>query len=87
MGLAACSCCGYAYYRTCTWTAKRWDPRAQACSTTPPWSNLNSTAAWPSCASLNSTTAERARLERDHTRTTKAISRLVQAYQEDLLSP
>ena len=34
----------------------------------------------------NPATAERARLERDHTRTTKAIYRLVQAYQEDLLT-
>jgi site-specific DNA recombinase len=34
----------------------------------------------------NPATAERARLERDLTRTTKAISRLVQAYQEDLLT-
>ena len=34
----------------------------------------------------NPATSERARLERDHTRTTKAIGRLVQAYQEDLLT-
>ena len=34
----------------------------------------------------NPATAERARIERDHTRTTKAINRLVQAYQEDLLT-
>jgi site-specific DNA recombinase len=34
----------------------------------------------------NPATAERARLERELTRTTKAIARLVQAYQEDLLT-
>ncbi len=34
----------------------------------------------------NPATSERARLERDLTRATKAISRLVQAYQEDLLT-
>ena len=34
----------------------------------------------------NPATSERARLERDLTRTTKAITRLVQAYQEDLLT-
>jgi site-specific DNA recombinase len=34
----------------------------------------------------NPATSERARLERDLTRTTKAIGRLVQAYQEDLLT-
>ena len=34
----------------------------------------------------NPATSERARLERDLTRTTKAIHRLVQAYQEDLLT-
>jgi site-specific DNA recombinase len=34
----------------------------------------------------NPTTSERARLERDLARTTKAIGRLVQAYQEDLLT-
>jgi site-specific DNA recombinase len=34
----------------------------------------------------NPTTSERARLERDLARTTKAIARLVQAYQEDLLT-
>jgi site-specific DNA recombinase len=34
----------------------------------------------------NPVTSERARLERDLTRVTKAISRLVQAYQEDLLT-
>ena len=34
----------------------------------------------------NPTTVERARLERDLARTTKAVQRLVQAYQEDLLT-
>jgi site-specific DNA recombinase len=34
----------------------------------------------------NPTTSERARTERDLARTTKAIGRLVQAYQEDLLT-
>ena len=34
----------------------------------------------------NPATSERARLDRDLTRTTKAIGRLVQAYQEDLLT-
>jgi site-specific DNA recombinase len=34
----------------------------------------------------NPATSERARLERDHTRATRAIERLVQAYQEDLVT-
>ena len=120
MGLAACSRCGYAYYRTSTRTAKRKiyyyrclgsdDYRYQGgrvCDNKPVradyldevvWTHVTALLADPTLVqteldrrlaelrATNPATAERARLERDHTRTTKAISRLVQAYQEDLLT-
>ena len=120
MGLAACQCCGYAYYRTSTRTAKRKiyyyrclgsdDYRYQGgrvCENKPVRADYLDEVVWTHVTGLladpgliqaeldrrlnelratNPATAERARLERDHTRTTKAINRLVQAYQEDLLT-
>jgi site-specific DNA recombinase len=120
MGLAACSCCGYAYYRTSTRTATRKiyyyrclgsdDYRYQGgrvCQNKPVradylddvvWTHITGLLADPTLVqaeldrrlndlrNANPATAERTRLERDLTRTTKAISRLVQGYQEDLLT-
>ena len=119
MGLAACQCCGYAYYRTSTRTAKRKiyyyrclgsdDYRYQGgrvCENKPVradyldevvWTHVTALLADPTLVqaeldrrlnelrAINPATSERARLERDIVRTTKAIGRLVQAYQEDLL--
>ncbi|MGC8627080.1 MAG: recombinase family protein [Acidimicrobiales bacterium] len=62
------------------------------------WSHVTALLAGPSLVqaeldrrlaevrATNPATAERARLERDLARTTKAVDRLVQAYQEDLLT-
>jgi site-specific DNA recombinase len=120
MGLAACQCCGYAYYRTSTRTAKRKiyyyrclgsdDYRYQEgrlCDNKPVradylddvvWTHVTALLADPTLVqdeldrrltemrATNPATSERARLERDLTRTAKAIERLVQAYQEDLLT-
>jgi site-specific DNA recombinase len=120
MGMAACSCCGYAYYRTSTRTATRKiyyyrclgsdDYRykgGRVCQNKPVradyldevvWTHVTGPIANPSLVqaeldrrltelrAANPATAERARLERDLTRATKAINRLVQAYQEDLLT-
>ena len=120
MGLAACSYCGYAYYRTSTRTAKRKiyyyrclgsdDYRYQhgrVCQNKPVRADYLDDVVWAHITALlddpalvqgeldrrltemraiNPATSERARLDRDLTRTTKAIGRLVQAYQEDLLT-
>jgi site-specific DNA recombinase len=120
MGLAACQCCGYAYYRTSTRTAKRKIyyyrclgsddyryPGGRVCDNKPVradylddvvWHHVTALLADPALVqaeldrrltdmrATNPATSERARLERDLTRATKAISRLVQAYQEDLLT-
>jgi len=119
-GLVACQCCGYAYYRTSTRTAKRKiyyyrclgsdDYRykgGRVCQNKPVradylddvvWTHVTGLLADPTLVqneldrrltelrATNPATAERARLERDLTRATKAINRLVQAYQEDLLT-
>ena len=120
MGIAACSACGYAYYRTSTRTAKRKIhyyrclgsddyryPTGRVCDNKPVradylddvvWAHVTGLLADPTLVqaeldrrlnelrATNPATSERARLERDLTRTTKAITRLVQAYQEDLLT-
>ena len=120
MGLAACSSCGYAYYRTSTRTAKRKiyyyrclgsdDYRyegGRVCDNKPVRADYLDEVVWGQVSALladpalvqaeldrrlaemratNPTTSERARLERDITRAAKAINRLVQAYQEDLLT-
>jgi len=120
MGIAACSACGYAYYRTSTRTAKRKIhyyrclgsddyryPTGRVCDNKPVradylddvvWTHVTGLLADPTLVqaeldrrlnelrATNPATSERARLERDLTRTTKAITRLVQAYQEDLLT-
>jgi site-specific DNA recombinase len=120
LGLAACQCCGYAYYRTSTRTAKRKiyyyrclgsdDYRykgGRVCDNKPVradylddvvWAHVSTLLADPALVqaeldrrlsemrATNPATSEGTRLERDLTRTTKAIQRLVQAYQEDLLT-
>jgi site-specific DNA recombinase len=120
MGIAACSCCAYAYYRTSTPTAKRKiyyyrclgsdDYRykgGRVCQNEPVradyldevlWAHVTALLADPALVqaeldrrlaelrATNPATAERTRVERDLTRATKAISRLVQAVQEDLLT-
>ena len=119
MGLAVCECCGYAYYRTSTRTAKRKiyyyrclgsdDYRyegGRVCQNKPVRADYLDAVVWGQVTALladpaliqaeldrrlselratNATTSERARLERELTRATKAITRLVQAYQEDLV--
>jgi site-specific DNA recombinase len=120
MGLAACQCCGYAYYRTSTRTATRKiyyyrclgsdDYRykgGRVCDNKPVradyldnvvWAHVSALLANPALVqaeldrrlselrAASPASSERARLERDLARTTKATQRLVQAYQEDLLS-
>jgi len=120
MGIAVCSGCGYAYYRTSTRTATRKiyyyrclgsdDYRykgGRICQNKPVRADYLDEVVWTHVIGLladptlvqgeldrrltelrdtNPATAERARVERDHTRATKAITRLVQAYQEDLLT-
>jgi site-specific DNA recombinase len=120
MGLAACSSCGYAYYRTSTRTAKRKIyyyrclgsddyryPQGRVCDNKPVradylddvvWTHITALLADPALVqneldrrltdlrATNPATSQRSRLERDLTRTAKAIGRLVQAYQEDLLT-
>jgi site-specific DNA recombinase len=120
MGIAVCSGCGYAYYRTSTRTATRKiyyyrclgsdDYRykgGRICQNKPVradylddvvWGHVTGLLADPTLVqaeldrrlaelrATNPATAERARIERDYTRATKAITRLLQAYQEDLLT-
>lgn len=119
-GLAACSSCGYAYYRTSTRTATRKIyyyrclgsddyryPNGRVCENKPVradyldevvWNHVTALLADPSLVqaeldrrltemrAANPTTVERARLERDLARVSKSVERLVQAYQEDLLT-
>ena len=119
-GLAACSSCGYAYYRTSTRTATRKiyyyrclgsdDYRyehGRICDNKPVRADYLDDLVWGQVTALladpglvqaeldrrlaelrkaNPANAERARLELELTRTNKSIERLVQAYQEDLLT-
>src|ERR687897_2613708 len=119
-GLAACSACGYGYYRTSTRTATRRlyyyrclgsddyrYPGGRRCANLPVradyldqviWDHVTALLADPAriraeldrrlgeLQAANPTTATKARLQREQARTATATSRLVEAYQEQLLS-
>jgi len=119
-GLAACSACGYGYYRTSARTTSRKIyyyrclgsddyryEKGRVCGNQPVRADYLDELVWGQVTALladprlvqaeldrrlaelraaNPATAERSRLELELARATKGIERLVQAYQEDLLT-